>query len=215
MQSMTARRLAAAPMSRGERTVRGAAVAGAATLTAAASHALAGGEVTLFSVVATAILALPLSTALAHRRLGLWRLTLAVTAAQFVYHWCFAGLGLLTPGTPGTLRPPAPLHAAHLAQMQNFVPDLAAAGAADTAMWVGHALGALITIALMHRGERAARALARLVGRALPLSHPAAVTVPRTARAVCTPGVLELPQPVFFAVISHRGPPAFDDAPFS
>lgn len=196
-------------MSRGERTVRGAAIAGAATLTAAASHAVAGGEVTLFSVVATSILALPLSTALAHRKLGLWRLTLAVTVAQFVYHWCFAGLGLLSPDAPGTLRAPAPLHAAHLAQMQAFVPDLAAAGAADTAMWVGHALGALVTIALMHRGERAARALARLVGRALPFVRPAAVPVRRPAHAVLPSLKLELPKPVFFATISHRGPPAF------
>lgn len=193
-------------MSRGERTLRGAAIAGAATVTAAAAHALAGGEVTLLSVLATAILALPLSTALAGRTLGLWRISIAVTLAQFVYHWCFAGLGLVSPGTEAAA--PAPLHAAHLAQMQTFVPDLAAAGAADAAMWLGHALGGIITIALMHRGERALRALARLIRRALPLERPASVAVPRPAQLLAAAGAAVLPRPGFFTVISHRGPPA-------
>lgn len=205
MQSQTARRNVAASINRGERTMRGAAIAGAATLTAAASHALAGGEVTAFSVFATALLALPLSIALAGRKIGMWRLAVAVSAAQFVYHWCFAGLGLFSPAEAAA---PTPLHAAHLAQLQTFVPDLAAAGAADAAMWFGHAFGAIVTIALLHRGERAMRGLARLVRRALPLACPLLPVAPRLARVTPISQVSALPRPAMFTVISHRGPPA-------
>ena len=57
-------------MSRASRTARGAFGALAATLLAAASHSLAGGSVTLFALVATSLLALPLCVALAGRAAG-------------------------------------------------------------------------------------------------------------------------------------------------
>jgi len=136
-------------MSRAVRTARGAFGALTATVLAAASHALAGGDVTAFAVVTTALFALPLCVLLAGRTGSLWRLALAVSAAQFVYHWSFSGLGIA--GSASSAEP-VPLHAMHLGA---FAPALSGAGAgvapgtgfaaADLWMWGAHALAALAT----------------------------------------------------------------------
>lgn len=207
-------------MSRAVRTARGAAGAGIATLLAAASHGLAGGTVTGLSVLATAVLALPLCVLLGGRVGSLWRLALAVGASQFVYHWSFSGLGLVGTGSAAGSAP-APLHAGHLAALQTFVPDLAtrtaSAAAADTTMWAMHALASIATIALLHRGERAFLGLAALTESLLS-----------TIRNVLVPLLLgvgdrrptERPFSTFLApaalrervhslsAITHRGPPA-------
>src|SRR5690606_28685168 len=99
------------PATRAARTARGALGAGAATLLAAVSHALAGGTITPLAVGATALLALPLCVGLAGRIGSLWRLSLAVGASQFLYHWSFWGLG--TSSAPGGAEP-VPHHASHL-----------------------------------------------------------------------------------------------------
>lgn len=206
MTSRVAQQTAAPAMSRGVRTARGAAIAVSASLLAAASHALAGGEVTELSVLATAIFALPLSMALAGRRPSLWRLTLAVSIAQFVYHWCFAGFGLFS--ERGGLSTPAPLHAAHLAQLESFVPDLATAATAGAAMWLSHAVAAVITIALLYRGEVAYRVLAQLVQRVLPRVRFAIAVAPRRVVLVPSRRVAAPLQLAQLSPISHRGPPA-------
>lgn len=195
-------------MSRAVRTARGAFGAGAATLIAAASHALAGGAITWFAIVATALVALPLCVALAGRVGSLWRLALAIAAAQFLYHWSFAGIGAASGGQGG----PAPLHAHHLglgAASGLGSAVSAAAPTIDAAMWIGHALAALATIALLHRGERAFLALIHLVRRAIlpalrsPVPVPA--RVPRVRSEAGSPRLDRLCSP---AAITHRGPPA-------
>lgn len=194
-------------MGRGARTARGAAGSLAATLFAAASHGIAGGTITWVAVAVTAILALPLCTALAGRIGSLWRLAVAVGAAQFLYHWIFAGVGVAEAVGDAT-GAPAPLHAAHTTALAGFAPELAAAGSADAAMWVGHAVAAVLTIALLHRGERACLALARLVRRTLRRPLPRIVAVSR--RPALRPLILRTPLRVRSqarSAISHRGPP--------
>ena len=198
-------------MTRGTRAARGAAGAAIATLLAAASHALAGGDTSWLAVVATAVLALPVCTLLAGRIGSLWRLGIAVTAAQFPFHWALSGIG--APSTAGVdaSQAVAP-HAAHLAALQGFAPD-ATASAVDAGMWLGHALAAIATIALLHAGERAFLGLVRLVRRALPLTAPAAPS--HAARAQRQPAADTSYVPVLIerllghAAITHRGPPAF------
>lgn len=195
-------------MSRAARTARGGAGALIATVFAAASHALAGGSVTPLAVAATAVVALPLCVALAGRAESLWRLTLAVTASQFVYHWSFAGLGVASSAqSPGPRSP----HAAHLGSTV-FSPELIASGAADAWMWAAHAAAAAITIALMHGGERAALGLLRLVRSALPAIHPAPLLPvhrePRTARGFFSAPDALRERLTVLSAISHRGPPA-------
>lgn len=199
-------------MSRAVRTARGAFGALAATLLAAVSHACAGGEITPLAVIATALLALPLCVLFAGKVGSLWRLALAVTAAQFVYHWSFSGLGASV--TLNTNGDPVSPHAVHLGMLApaSFTPDIAASssnGDASAWMWAAHALAAVLTIALMHRGEQAALHLARVLRTVLPAQVPSAVRLP------VRPAILEfftaLPscaEPAFLSAISHRGPPA-------
>ncbi|UOR02844.1 hypothetical protein MUN77_05910 [Leucobacter allii] len=195
---------ASARMGRGVRAARGASGALVATLLAAASHGLAGGAITWLAVAATALLALPLCTALAGRVGSLWRLVVGVGAAQFVYHWSFAGLGTGT--AAGGAAEALPAHAAHLAALQRFTP---AAVPADGAMWLGHALAAVLTVALLHRGEQAVLSLARLVLRALPRSFPRLAPRHSSAAAAVPPAPehAELRERWLGVSLTHRGPP--------
>lgn len=197
-------------MSRATRTARGTAGALIATLFAAASHALGGGEAAPFAMLVAGVLALPVCVALAGRLGSLWRLGLAVTASQLLYHWCFSVLGAAagTAGTAGAAAGTANPHLAHLGGLAFAPSAVADAGTAGTAMWVAHAAAAILTIALLHRGERAALGLARLIGRALPFALPRAVSAPE--RAAIRPAAAPARSRVSLAIlsaISHRGPP--------
>lgn len=196
-------------MSRAARSLRGLFGALSATVLAAASHALGGGTVTILAVMATALVALPLCVALAGRIGSLWRLTLAVGTAQVLYHWSFAGLGLGS--ATKTSATPLPAHAEHAAALARFVPDLVIAGSADTTMWIAHAGAAALTIALLHRGERAALALGNCFLRVWGRLRPRLITIvetpaplPLLSRRVARP-----PAFVHVYAISHRGPPTF------
>lgn len=194
-------------MSRAARTARGVVGAALSTVLAAASHSLAGGEVSAFAVVVTAIIALPFCVALAGKTASLWRVALAVGASQFLYHWAFAGLGV-SANLAGDAGFPLGSHAAHLASLERFVPDVVEAGSADTLMWVLHAVAAVLSTALVARGERAVLALGRTLRRALPrpirlaaFERPAAPQSPRRA-AVLRDQLLDLSSRTL------RGPPA-------
>lgn len=193
-------------MSRAVRTARGAVGAAIATVFAAASHALAGGTITPLALVATALVALPLCVALAGRTGSFWRLCLAVTASQFLYHWSFSELGL----SAGGGAPTGGAHAAHRALLA-FSPELTASSAADAWMWAAHAGAAALTILLMHRGERAALDLIAVVRRALVSlpGQPTAAILLAPAR-LAVPSVLDpLHERLMgLSAISHRGPPA-------
>lgn len=197
------------PEHRAARAARGAFGAAASVLVAAASHAAAGGAVSAFSVVATIAVVLPLCVALAGRLGSLVRVSAAVLAAQFVYHWSFAGLGDVGFAAPATGGP----HAAHLTALG--AAEFGAApigagqlGAGGLAMWLGHAAAAALTIALLHRGERAALALAGLVRRVAPLAHrapqPAAAALPAPAAFRRPPALRDR---VATAARTLRGPP--------
>ncbi len=209
-------------MSRAVRTARGAFGALAATLLAAVSHAVAGGVMTAAAIIATTLFALPLCVLLAGKIGSLWRLTIAVSVAQFVYHWSFAGIGASGFGASGfgasgfgmngSNEAVSP-HAAHLGLLTSlpFTPNAGTAGfaaQADAWMWAAHALAAALTIALMHRGERAFMHLMRLLRSAVPVRVPAAIRLP------VRPAILEIftaaparVTPVFLSAMSHRGPP--------
>lgn len=199
-------------MPRALRVARGGAGAVGATLLAALSHSVAGGDITWLAIVATMVVAWPLCTALAGCVGSLWRLSSAVIAAQFLFHWSFAGLGISTSAAGSSIlggghnAGHAAGHAGH--SMTAF--DVAPSMSADTTMWMLHALAAILTITLLHRGERAAVALAGLVRRALPLSAPqlqVAEHRPAHIRRV-TSSARELSNGLFSpAAITHRGPP--------
>ena len=206
-----ARNLAAHPranLSRAARTARGALGASAATALAAASHALAGGQVTVLALIATTVLALPLCVVLAGRVASVWRLALGVSASQFIYHWSFAGLGVAS-GSSATVQGGSSAHALHMSTA-NFVPVLAEAGSSGWMMWIGHAVAAVATIALLASGERAILALGTLLTRLLPVAlRPSAkhLVLPTLRGWISREPTLHN-RLISLSAISHRGPPA-------
>lgn len=195
------------------RVLRGIAGTLIVTVFAAASHSIGGGEITWLALVATAILALPICVALAGRVASLWRLVVAVSTAQFLYHWSFAGLGgdyrpAGSEALPGAL--PVPAHHAHHAAMFDFVPD-ASPATFGALMWASHAVAAALTVALLYRGERAAQSLLHVLQR-IVFARPAARSCDLTLQRVRPAGSFRLPQfssRLFTAgAITHRGPPA-------
>lgn len=215
-------------MHRAARTARGTFGALAITLLAAASHALAGGDISWLSVAVGTLVALPLCVALAGRTGSLWRLGIAVGAAQFLYHWSFVGLGVGS--SAGTVaHTPQALHAQHLGALSPVVPGAGASGSlssgsgtavlgnqladyvatADAAMWLGHAVAAVLTVALLHSGERACLAIVCTVRGALPLVVPLIVALPeRSAIRPRDTGTRLRTRLDLCSTISHRGPPA-------
>lgn len=202
-------------MSRAARIARGFSGAALATVFAAASHALGGGRVTTVAVVATIVLALPICVALAGRVASLWRLAVAVGASQFLFHWSFWALGapaLASGSAPasesaaggGAVVSP---HAAHLGAFAATF-DLAATGAADAAMWIAHGVAAILTIALLHRGEQAALEIFRRLRCALPFTLPQPVAPAPVTRIRQAGTYVPLRSRLCaLSAISHRGPP--------
>lgn len=196
-------------MSRAIRTTRGVLGASISTVLAAASHALAGGDISALSVIATALFVLPFCVALAGRTGSLWRLAVAVGGSQFFYHWTFSGIGVGVAGFNPLDAFSSSSHAAHFAALQGFAPAVIDAAAADATMWILHAVGALLTVALLARGERAIMHLVRVVRRALPLSaafdvsamHAPLVSPAHIATSTLTDQFLAR------SPLSRRGPP--------
>jgi hypothetical protein len=134
--------------SRKPAVVRGFAASTLAIFVALAGHVSGGGQMPgPLGIVVPWVFAFMISVLLAGRRLSLTRLSLSVVVSQFLFHVLFV-LGTTTPsgvaiphvhGAPLVL-PPLPI-----------VPD---AASADAAMWLGHAIAAAVTVAVLHRGER-------------------------------------------------------------
>ncbi|WP_065570042.1 hypothetical protein [Microbacterium oleivorans] len=190
--------------SRVSRVARGALAASLATWAALLSHVAGGGQVPgPLGIVVPLALSLFVCTALAGRRLSLPRLALAVTGSQLLFHTLFV-IGTVTPsGMPH----------------QHGMPLMTDAGAtataicADPLMWAMHGLAALLTVAVLHRGERTAlRLLALAAEIARWVRH-------RILTAVLVLGAVDRPAPapaptdvpvlrsVTLRVAAGRGPP--------
>ncbi|MFB2598985.1 hypothetical protein ACEXQE_14435 [Herbiconiux sp. P17] len=147
--------------SRGVRVARGLTAAGVAVFVAAFSHAAAGGRAPGAVGLALAVaLSAVVCVVLARRRLSVTALAISVLISQFALHVLFevgAGSGSDVVLTQTT-------HHGHITMT---VATDASTGAAHPGhdsgwMWVGHAVAAVVTIALLHRGERTLRELLAL-----------------------------------------------------
>ena len=204
---------------RGLRLIRGWIGAVVATSVAAVSHSLAGGAVPELPLL---LLALSLSglacTALTGRGLSLWRLSAGVALSQGLFHWLFSAAAAphaadARPG--GHLAHSAGLGAAGLeAAALEPAAGTVLSSAADHAsplMWLGHAVAAVLTVALLRHGETAAVRLVQAVRLRvtgfLPLFRP----LPVAPRAAALPAnrpvrpLRNLGAPLL--VMRHRGPP--------
>lgn len=182
------------------RTLRGITAAAVATWIAAVSHTLGGGTApsALLLLVVTA-LAAPSAVALAGRRLGLARLTLTVLVTQVLLHVSFAWTAGLDPSAAAPHAHGAPV--ALTSDVTVVLPDVT--------MTLAHLVAAAATIAVIHRGERVLRAVARgiraMVSRLIPrLTVPVRLVPARPSARPVAPV-----RPFFSSVLSRRGPPAF------
>jgi hypothetical protein len=199
---------------RATRAARGAAFAALASLSAATAHTLAGGGAPspLFCVL-LAVLALPLTTALAGTRPALWRTAAAMGAAQLLFHAAFATVGDI--GRAGDATPADAFAAHHHGALMAAAPTpagsaAAMAGGMDVPMIGAHALAAALSVLAVHRGERMLRAvtawLPQVVRRIrIALAPPVrAPRIPRSIVASLVPVRLRL----LGASVSRRGPPS-------
>jgi hypothetical protein len=184
---------------RGAAALRGATAATVATLLAAGLHTLGGGEAPAPVVVAlTLAFAVPLCTALVGRRLPLLRLGAAVVLSQVLFH------ALFTLGAGARAATAVP----HLHGATAHLPPLL--GHAPEQMTASHVAAALLTTALVARGEAAVRALlacwrlATTRWRRLPAPVPL-LAAPRTAPIEARAGRLALL--LLPLALRHRGPP--------
>ncbi len=189
--------------SRLSRVARGGVAASVATWAALLSHVAAGGAMPgWLGVAVPLVLSVAVCTALAGRHLSLVRLAVAVTASQLLFHTLFV---------VGAVSPSGAAHAHHLPVMTDAATP--AAMHADPLMWVMHGVAALLTVAVLHRGERTAlRLLALAAEIARWVRH-------RILTAVLVLGAVDRPAPapaptdvpvlrsVTLRVAAGRGPP--------
>ncbi|BDZ48139.1 hypothetical protein GCM10025867_03800 [Frondihabitans sucicola] len=206
--------------SRGVRVVRGLLVACLSVLVAAFSH-VAGGGVAPGALGTTLALtfAILACIALSSRALSPVRLSISVALSQFVFHVLFS-LGADLPagaadhGSVGMLG--MVMSGGHTQVLPDFgTPSgISAPAVSDARMWLGHACAALVTVALLLHGERAALTLVRLGGARLARlvvvveALPASLGVARHG-VITAVGDLRGLRPLEVLLVSrpHRGPP--------
>ncbi|ROS51574.1 hypothetical protein [Frigoribacterium sp. PhB24] len=157
---------------RAERFARGWVIAGASTLVAAFSHVAGGGmQPGALGVVLALAVAVPVSIALAGVHLSTVRLAVAVALSQVAFHLLFS-LGASDGGGASASG------GHHSALVISTIADGAVSGGVGPAMvmggpamWLAHALAAVITVVALRRGEGAAWALVRLAVRGLGVAR--------------------------------------------
>ncbi|OII22442.1 hypothetical protein [Frigoribacterium sp. MCBA15_019] len=157
---------------RAERFARGWLTAGASTLVAAFSHVAGGGmQPGVLGVVLALAVAVPVSIALAGVHLSTVRLAVAVALSQVAFHLLFS---LGAEGGGGASATGGHHSALVISTAADGSVSGAVAGAmvmGGPAMWLAHALAAVITIVALRRGEGAAWALVRLAVRGLAVAR--------------------------------------------
>lgn len=201
-------------MTRIERVARGFAATSFAVMLAALSHVLAGGNTpSLAGILATVVVALPLSVFFAGRRLSAVRLSLLVLSSQAVFHFTFASVGSTAPaGLAGAAVSDAlpSAHAAHHALTTGALVLESAGVSASALMWFSHLGAAVLTIALLVFGERAAVALADLFVAAfssLRRTPLAPLRVERRLASLRVEVYAQLISRLLASSLSRRGPP--------
>lgn len=186
--------------SRWARVARGMTAAGFATFVAALSHTVGGDAApSVLAIVTTLVISAAICTLFAGRTVSTWRLAASIAVSQALFHGVFSALGM----------PSAAAHA-HTGRITlSTVPALAHLHAGG-AMWIAHAVAALVTIVVFLHAERAFWGIfdtARLFfTKVLAASVPVA-PAPRPTRipAVRRHGARDLS--VLLSTMRHRGPP--------
>ena len=101
----------------------------------------------LLGILVPWVLSTMVCVLLAGRKLSVVRLSISVAVSQFLFHTLFV-LGTITPSGPVGPH----VHGAVM-QLPAGSP-VSEAVVADSSMWFGHAIAALVTIVVLHRAER-------------------------------------------------------------
>lgn len=193
------------------RLVRGSLAACVATFVALLSHVSAGGAMPgWIGIVVPLIISVPVCVVLAGRSLSAVRLALAVGISQALFHTLFV-LGTFAPSS-GAATTRGHVHQVGLSMPMGAATETVVTGA-DTAMWLAHAVAAIVTVAAVHRGEATGRRLIELARRLLSwvrrrilVSSIFSPPVPRLVRA----GVVSVRPALSVVVVAssrRRGPP--------
>lgn len=200
---------------RGARALRGGLAASSATFVALMSHIAGGGEMPgLLGIVVPLALSLPICIAWSGR-LSLVGLSASVVASQLFFHVLF------TVGTPTESRMVSAGSGAHAGHEGMMMPPTPGAGQAaemapaDPTMWLSHGLAAVVTIAVLYRGELtllrlrelAVRAAAWLLGGHAVVDHVGSFVLPALPGVVAATFRSLHPSPQLSPLL-RRGPPA-------
>jgi hypothetical protein len=196
--------------------VRGTSAALIATFVALFSHVLGGGAIPgLFGIAVPLVLSLAVCTLLAGRKLSVWRLGISVVLSQTLFHTLFV-LGTPTGGDAhGALLACGHQHGVVSLPMPDASSETVMLIRANVTMWASHLIGAVITVALLYRGEKAIHGLRDIAQQLLvwmqhrvllPPRIPVRVRVPRVRASVFTAVWAVLAQ-ICASTVSHRGPP--------
>lgn len=184
--------------SRQLRLVRGAAASSIATLIAAVSHTIGGGAPPHpLLILALSVFLIPLAALLVGRTPSLSKLSFAVVLSQTTFHVLFVALGatLTSSGIIGH-------------QHTMVLGPLSSGVAPDAGMLGAHVAAAILTIALLWRGERTLRGIARWVRTALRMRVPSLHSVwPLPASCADTARIYI--STIRISDVSQRGPPVF------
>jgi hypothetical protein len=190
---------------RQQRALRGAVAAAVATLLAAVSHTIAGGPAPAPLLVALMIaLCTPVAGGLVGPRPSLPRLAAAVAASQGAFHAVFQALGSPTGDRIATASGGHDHAGAHGAVQTAL---LAPAAPEATAMPLAHAIAAALTIALLWRGERIVRAIARQTLAVLRRARAPRAAFGIAVRAPWIAPAAPRRRPLPLSSVSRRGPP--------
>lgn len=136
--------------------LRGFVSASLATFAALAGHVTGGGQMPgPLGILVPWIFSLMVCVLLAGRKLSVIRLSVSVAISQLLFHLLFV---------LGTIEPSVQM-SGHVHGAAMVLPG--GAGMAETvvaggAMWAGHLMAAIVTVAVVHRGERLLLALRAL-----------------------------------------------------
>lgn len=198
--------------SRQLRTLRGASASGIATVVAALSHTAGGAQAPApLIVVAMAALLTPGAILLVGARPRLSRLAATVLTTQAAFHLAFLALG-----SPVATHPAAASHAAHVAHAAHAASSqlghpthlaTLAASQTDARMIGAHLVAALLTVAMLHRGEAVVRAIASWASVVVRRVAPQPLLLARTRAPGAAPARLPRALRIVAGPRSPRGPP--------
>lgn len=161
-------------------------------------------------IVVPLMISVPVCVVLAGRSLSAVRLGLAVGISQTLFHTLFV-LGTFAPSS-GVATNRAHVHQVGLSMPMDAAAETVVTGA-GAAMWLAHAIAAIVTVAAVHRGEATGRRLIELarrllswVRRRIPTPSIFSPPVPRLVRA----GVVSVRPALSVVVVAssrRRGPP--------